>query len=115
MFELAGGFDESMKSFHEESHFGSLLAAKGYPSFGLPYPMLYHIWSATFAANPELKAHERMIQSRRLYCEHWNVPPEYHEKPFEYTHPLIMSKIDPTPVKWLGPNLEVKEDVVYHH
>lgn len=115
MFDLAGGFDEEMRSFHEESHFGTTLAVLGHPSFGLPFPMLYHIWSATFSASPELKAHERMVHSRALYCKHWNVPPEFHENPFEYTHPLVMGQINPTQVTWLRPDLQVEEDVVSHH
>lgn len=109
MFELAGGFDERYISFHEESDFGTTLAARGYSSFGLPYPLLYHIWSATFGDNPELQPSERMVQSRKRYCEKWGVPLELHDDPFKYTHPKYMSKIEPIIIKWLSPDLTVRK------
>ena len=47
------GFFVSLVSFHEELFCGFKLAEKGYDSWMLPFPMLYHQGGATFAANEE--------------------------------------------------------------
>lgn len=105
MYNLVGGFDERFKSFFEESDFGTKLAQKGYKSYGLTYPMLWHVWSQTFRENPvELKATETMRKSHWAYVEKWKVPPEYYDHPFDYTNPKFMSKIPRKRVKWLGAN-----------
>lgn len=79
----------------------SSLSALGYPSFMLPEFPLAHLWSATFQANPHLEANRRMIESRKIYCEKFDVPEEYANNPFEYTNPLIMGGLTPTLIQWI--------------
>lgn len=109
MYELVGGFDERFKSFFEESDFGTKLAKRGYKSYGLTYPMLWHVWSQTFRENPELDAGETMRRSHQAYIEKWKIPPEYHGKPFDYTNPKFMSKIPKRKIKWMGDNGKIHE------
>jgi len=103
MYDLVGGFDDKMfKSFFEESDFGTKLAEKGYKSYGLTYPMCWHVWSQTFRENPELEAAETIRRSQQNYCEKWGVPEEFFMHPFDYTNPKFMSKIQRQKVKWIG-------------
>jgi len=101
---LTGAFPEEYKSFHEESEFGSVLAMNGYQTFGLTYPQVWHTWSATFRASPELNAHHRMVTSRGMYCETFKVPPEFWNNPFEYTHPKYSHGIPEMQVTWMMPD-----------
>lgn len=113
IFELVeGGFDERMKSFHEESAMFTELSTLGYPSYMLPEFVLYHEWSATFKTNPHLEAKKRMVESRKIYCEKFNVPEKYKDNPFEYTDPLIMGKLTPTLIRWLDRDFNEKEAVI---
>jgi len=66
-----GGFDESMKSFYEECDFGTRCLARNFRNYTLPYPWIYHEWSGTFSRNAELKASERMNNSREIYKRKW--------------------------------------------
>ncbi len=90
----------------------SELSSLGYPSFMLSEYPLYHIWSATFRANPHLEAEKRMIESRKIYCEKFNVPQEYADNPFKYTDPLIMNKLTPTLIKWLDRDFNEQEVIL---
>lgn len=91
------------------SDFGTKLAQKGFKSYGLTYPMLWHVWSQTFRENPELEARKTMQMSHQAYIEKWGVPKEYWDMPFDYTNPKYMSKIPRQKVKWLGANGKVYE------
>jgi len=52
--EVKGGFWAALVSFYEEIDFGYELAHKGYMSYVLPFPVVQHWGSQTFALNPEL-------------------------------------------------------------
>jgi GT2 family glycosyltransferase len=110
MYNLVGGFDERFKSFFEESDFGTKLAQKGYKSYGLTYPMLWHVWSQTFRENPELEAQKTIRESHNAYIEKWGVPEEFFGKPFDYTNPKFMSKISKQKIKWMGANGKLYEE-----
>lgn len=101
-FDLVGGFDECFTSFYEESDFSTALASRGMPSYGLPWPTLGHIWSATFNSAPELNAGARMTASRARYVEKWGGD-------FSYTDPLFMARCTPKLTKWLGPDGQPRE------
>lgn len=100
-FDAASRFPEHFVSFHEESLFGHRLTEQGRPAFCLPYPVIWHQWSATFRDNPELKASATMRKSRKLFCDEYGVPEEFSKDPFRYTHPLVMSKWPGMRVKFL--------------
>jgi len=113
VFELIdGGFCEEMKSFSEESLMFSQLSALGYPSYMIPEFPLLHEWSKTFQTNPHLEAEKRMIESRKIYCEKFDVPEEYADNPFEWTDPLIMEKLTPTLIKWIDRDFNEKEAII---
>jgi len=79
-FEKIGSFDEKIKSFHEESDFGTRAAAEhGLPSWCLPWPRLFHVWGFTFSVNPELQPAVRMRESREYYKRKWLVPSSFEE------------------------------------
>ena len=95
-----GGFDESnYRSFYEEIDYGTECAMRGYVSYALPYPYIYHIWSYTFAHNPELKAQETMLNSRKNYMKKWygDITPDDPYNP----HYRFMRKIPPARVKFI--------------
>ncbi len=54
VYDLTDGFWEDLVSFYEETDFGYQLAFKGYMSYMLPWPVIQHWGSQTFASNPEL-------------------------------------------------------------
>jgi len=114
VFDEVGLFDERLISFHEESSFGTACAQIGRASFGFAYPRPYHTHGATFAVNPELKAGERMADSRRLYRQIWGVPKTVSpDGYFEYVHNKFMTNIPPTKLRYLRPvydqgSIEVK-------
>ena len=85
------------------SDWGTRAAAEHkYPSWALPWPHIYHVWGHTFANNEKaLQPGKRMDESRKIYCDKWNVPPEFRNTPFEFTDPLYMSQIPSKEVKWL--------------
>lgn len=96
-YDEVGGFDEGYFCFYEESDFGTALAARGYPTYLMPWPTLGHIWSATFSAAPELKATSIMDASRERYKKKWGGD-------FDYTNPLFMPRCTPALTKWLTPS-----------
>jgi len=98
-FDLIGGFDECYVSFFEESDAGTHLASKGFPTYGIQWPTLGHIWSATFNSAPELGASSRMNNSRARYVEKWGGD-------FTVTDPKFMARCTPKLTKWLGPSGE---------
>lgn len=98
-FDAIGGFDETYRSFYEESCFGTSVAKRGLIGCQLNWPFNWHMWSATFGTNPELKASERMAASREHYRQKWAVPEGIHE--FEYTNPKYLGAIGDVEVKFL--------------
>lgn len=105
VWKRVGPFDERLTSFHEESDWGTRCASMGMASIALPYPSPYHAHGQTFAANPELQASSRMVASRKLYREIWNVPDsvgasEY----FNYMNRKYMPQIPAITLKYLAPD-----------
>jgi len=108
VFEQVNMFDERFTSFHEESHFGTQCAAVGRASFGFAYPRPYHTHGATFAVNPELESSKRMIESRKLYREIWNVPDNISiTKYFDHVNERLMPQIPMVPLKYLRPDYDL--------
>jgi glycosyltransferase involved in cell wall biosynthesis len=97
-----GGFDEEYKSFYEESDFGTAMAAK-LQKIGVQtaWPFCWHLWSATFGANPELQAGARIAASRAHYRKKWGVPEGIHE--FDYTNPKHLGAVGDVEVCYLLP------------
>jgi GT2 family glycosyltransferase len=110
-FDAIGGFDEEMKSFYEESSFGTSMAAAGLIGAQLTWPFCWHLWSATFGANPELEPSKRMTESRLVYRRKWNVPDDV-QREFDYTNPKYMGAIGDVPVEFLGRGDVVKRGVL---
>lgn len=54
VFDKVNGFWESLKSFYEETDFGYKTAYKGYLSYVLSFPVVFHWGSQTFGLNNEL-------------------------------------------------------------
>ena len=98
-FDAIGGFDESYKSFYEESDFGTAMAARGLIGCQTTWPFCYHLWSATFGANPELRAGDRIAASRAHYRRKWGVPDGVGE--FDYTNPKHLGAIGDVSVEFL--------------
>ena len=71
VWKKVGKFNESMKSFYEECDFGTRCLTKNLRNYILPYPRIYHEWSGTFSRNTELRASERMNESREIYKKIW--------------------------------------------
>lgn len=110
-FDAIGGFDEEMKSFYEESSFGTSMAARGLIGAQLTWPFCWHQWSVTFGANPELEASKRMAESRLVYRRKWNVPDDVKQE-FDYTNPKYMGAIGDVEVEFLGRGGTVKRVVL---
>jgi GT2 family glycosyltransferase len=103
MYDLVGGFDERYFAFYEETDFGVACAYLGYPSFSLDVPdHNYHMWSASFEKAPEIDAGSVIARSRQLFVEKWSklLGIRFNDAP--EIHHLLMDKINPMPVKWLG-------------
>ena len=99
-FDAIGGFDEAYKAFYDESDFGTAMAAKlGKIGCQIAWPFIYHLWSATYGANPELNPSERMAASRAHYRQKWRVPEGIHE--FEHTNPKYMGAIGDVPIEFV--------------
>lgn len=108
-YDLVGGFDPAMRSFYNESHLGTALAAAGYPSYVIPYPVLWHIWSATFQrSGHELLTDDPMTKDRAAYKALWGGD-------FDYTDPKFMAPfrgdVNRREVRWLGPDGPRKAEI----
>lgn len=106
VFDEVGQFDPEFTSFHEESKFGSMCAAKGRAAFGFPYPRPYHVHGAAFASNPELEGSKRMADSRKKYREYFGVPDNVQDY-FGWVHEKYMSQIPKTKLKFLSPDYSI--------
>lgn len=103
MFDLVGGFDERTVMTHNESWIGTAWAEKGLPSYVLPSPRVWHLWSATFRENPGLAA--KWSGDQRAYDEFWGGH-------FNVTHPRYMSRIGRRTVRWLdGSGIEREQEI----
>lgn len=112
-FETVGGFDERMKSFYEESSFGTELAARGMITAILNWPFCWHMWSATFRENPELDAGRRIAHSRSIYRERWAIPESVHAgREFDYTNPKYLGAIGDVEIQFVRRNGEVWRGVL---
>ena len=98
LFKKIGGFDETMKSFYEETLMGVECAKRGFSGFQLPYPYIYHAWSQTFATSPELKAGERLEASRKYFIE--KTGGDINDSPTN-PHRVYMKEIGPQTLKWM--------------
>lgn len=98
-----GVFREDLISFHEESEFSTrAVAYHKWPSYCLPWPNIFHVWGHTFSKNAKaLEPSKRMVESRKKYCEIFDVPDEFANNPFAYTDPLFMKDLPVREVKWL--------------
>lgn len=102
-YNLVGGFDERYFAFYEETDFGVSCAFRGLPSFVLGVPdHNYHIWSASFGSAPEIPAGAIMARSREAFVSKWMeiLGVKFSDAPD--IHHLLMDKIAPIQVKWLG-------------
>lgn len=107
------GFDPRIKSFHEESQFGTVCAYLGAAAWGFAYPRPYHRHGQTFSVSPELQADMRMRESRALYRGWWNVPTSVQDY-FGYVNERLMPLIPPTPLKFLTPDYTQPPDEYTH-
>jgi GT2 family glycosyltransferase len=98
-FDLVGGFDPRTRQFYNESWFGTALAEKGYPSYQMPAPLLWHIWSETFRRAPELLTDDPISRDRAAYVAHFGGD-------FSYTDPKFMAPFrgasNAREINWLG-------------
>lgn len=101
-FDAIDGFDEGYQSFYEETDFGTAMASK-LRKIGvqLNHPMCWHMWSATFAQNPELNAGGRMAASRARYREKWGVPSHIQHECPEWTNPRNLGTIGDVDLEWV--------------
>ena len=112
-WELVDGFDSRYFAFYEETDFGVSCAYRGMPAFTLPAPHdNYHLWSATFGSAPEIPAGQIMIDSRNRFVEKWSgiLGVRFQDAP--EIHSLLMDKIAPFPVRWLGPDKSKREAIL---
>lgn len=99
MFNTLGGFDERMKQIYNESDFGTAAAARGIPSYNIPAPRVWHLWSASFKENAELGT--KAQGDREAYVAKWGGD---FQGP-NGTHPRFMhGTMPPRVVKWIGPD-----------
>lgn len=102
-YEAVGGFDQRYFAFYEETDFGVSCAKMGLPACTLSIPGdSYHIWSATFGSAPEIPSGKIMAESRRKFVEKWSkiLGVTFNDAP--EIHNLLMDKIPPIEVRWLG-------------
>lgn len=112
-WDMVGGFDERYFAFYEEFDFGVACAWRGFPAFTLAVPLEnYHIWSATFGSAPEIPAGEIMVQSRAKFVEKWSTILGVRFNDAPEIHSLLMDKIPPIPVRWLGKGKSPREAVL---
>lgn len=95
VYDQLGGFDERTRNFYNESWFGTKAARDlKLPTYVIPAPRIWHLWSATFSSNPGLQTN--INQDQAAYIA------EFGGK-FDVTHPRFMhGTMPPRIVKWLG-------------
>lgn len=102
VFDRLGGFNELTTQIYNESWLGSQAARDlKFPSYCIPAPRVWHLWSATFKDNPEL--HGTMANDRAAYEAEFGGN-------FEVTHPRFMvGTMPPRVVRWVGPDGQRRE------
>ncbi len=102
VFDQLGGFDERTVQIYNESWLGTKAARDlKMPSYCIPSPRVWHLWSATFKDNPEL--HGMMSGDRAAYEAEFGGN-------FDVTHPKFMvGTMPPRVVKWVGPDGQARE------
>jgi len=112
VWEQVGCFREDLISFHEESEWGTRCAAQGRAAWGFAYPRPYHKHGYTFEISPELRAGERMRNSRRMYREQWSIPDNIPiDKYFDYVNQQLMPAIPKTRLKFLQPDYTMDPEI----
>lgn len=113
LYDEIGGFDKGLRSFYEEIDFGTECAKRGYPSYSLPFPHCYHLWSQTFAKNPSLRAQETLDASRVHYVGKWggDIGVEDETNP----HNRFMAKIKPRKLQWMAWDPKKKGPVIQEY
>jgi GT2 family glycosyltransferase len=107
-FDKLGGFDEGYISMYEETDFGTAMAAH-LKKIGmqLNWPFNWHMWSQTFKENPQLEAHQRLMNSRARYRAKWGVPSDIPQgdECAKWTNPKNLGTVPDVEVKFLrGPD-----------
>lgn len=104
VYDAIGGFDEAMRQIYNESFFGSEAARKlRLPSYCIPAPRIWHLWSQTFKENPQLGA--STSADRAAYVARFGgdfTGPNG-------THARFMAGMPPRLVRWIGPDGEKHE------
>jgi GT2 family glycosyltransferase len=105
VFDQLGGFDERTRNFYNESWLGTKAARDlKLPSYCIPAPRIWHLWSATFNSNPELRPDIR--PDRAAYISEFGGD---FQGP-NGTHPRFMHGTMPARlVKWIGPDGQPRE------
>lgn len=104
VFETLGGFDERMVQMYNESYLGTIAARDlRFPSYCIPYPKIWHLWSATFRENPEVTA--KASGDRQAYIDIFGGDFQGENG----THPRFMTGMPPRIVKWLDKNGQPRE------
>lgn len=103
-----GRFDEEYLSFYEEVDFGVRCWQAGLQSFNIPWPIIEHEWSSTFAQNDQLLLPQvRMKNSRERFIRKWDMDlPDLIPK-------LKFELAPPGGLAWLTPKGSVRGDSVY--
>lgn len=66
-YDSVKGFNEAYHAFYEEVDFGISLYQKGYPSYVLSGPHIYHVWGATFQTNQQINSSQLLNNSRKVF------------------------------------------------
>jgi GT2 family glycosyltransferase len=107
-WDRVGRFDEEYMSFYEEVDFGVRCWQAGLQSFNIPWPIIEHEWSSTFAQNDQLLLPQvRMKNSRERFIRKWGA-----DLP-DLIPALKFQLAPPTDLAWLTPKGSVRSDAVY--
>ena len=72
VYKEVGPFDENnFRCMYEDVDFGTRCLEMGYKNYCLSYPRIYHEWSKTFSAFPELEGEIQLNTSRERYKRKW--------------------------------------------
>lgn len=102
VFNQLGGFDERTRQIYNESWLGTKAARDlKFPSYCIPAPRIWHLWSATFQQHPHLG--RSSDADRAAYMQEFGGN-------FDVTHPKFMhGTMPPRVVKWIGPDGQPRE------
>lgn len=97
-WEEIGGFNENFKYYLSDSEFCCRIMQKGYPSYRLKYPIIYHLEHATLNNYKELKADEKVNDDFRTFRDLYDG-----KNPRDIEKQLLENYETPT-VKWITPS-----------